>query len=60
MRVVTSWSPGIVIKDLIADFTRLKSAKTNAVVYHSSKVQLHALNSADFQRTLQKNKEKNK
>lgn len=54
MRVVTSWSPGIVIKDLIADFTRLKSAKTNA----SSKVQLHALNSADFQRTLKKNKEK--
>lgn len=29
-----------------------------AFVYHSSKVQLHALNSADFQRTLQKNKEK--
>lgn len=29
-----------------------------AFVYHSSKVQLHALNSADFQRTLKKNKEK--
>lgn len=29
-----------------------------AFVYHSSKVQLHALNSADFQRTLQKIRKK--